>query len=127
MRLRKIGVVATIVAVVSLNTMVVCAEARTTTKNNFGISGTTAATYANYTDKTAEGCAILIGKAQGVNITMSTWDTTYWSLIKDRGTWMEGNYYTGIKSKNVGKNAGRAFTKMTEVGGDICIVGVQRN
>ena len=126
MRLRKIGVVATIAAVVSLNTMVVCAEARCKTKINFGISGTTAATYANYTNNTAEGYALLKGKAQGVNITMSTWDTTFWSLYNERGDWME-DYNTEMQSKKVGKNAGRVFSKMTEVNGDVCIVGVQRN
>ena len=126
MRLRKIGVVATIAAVLSLNTMVVCAEARTETKINFGISGTTAATYANYTNNTAKGYALLIGKAQGVYITMSTWNKTFWSLYNERGDWME-DYKTEMQSKNVGKNAGRVFTKMTEVNGDICMVGVQRN
>lgn len=126
MRLRKIGVVATIAAVMSLNTMVVCAEARANTKNNFGISGTTAATYANYTNNTAKGYALIKGKAQGVNVTMSTWEKTFWASYNDRGDWME-DYNTGMQSKNVGKNAGRVFTKMTEVNGDICMVGVQRN
>ena len=126
MRLRKIGVVATIAAVVSLNTMVVCAEARCATKTNFGISGTTAAVYANYTNNTAEGYALLKGKAQGLNVTMSTWDTTFWASYHDRGDWIE-DYNTGIQSKRVGKNAGRVFTKMTEVNGDVCIIGVQRN
>jgi len=38
--------------------------------------------------------------------------------------------FTGLYKKSpkyVAKNAGRVFTKMTEVTGDVCIIGVQRN